>query len=84
MSSPLFSPGDDGEGFGARRAIPAGLAPPASLSLQPLGIALAVPIATVIGVRAALGWGAAVAFTAMAAGLAFERVRETPPLPAVD
>lgn len=55
-----------------------------SLSLQPLGVALAVPVATAIGVRAALGWGALLTFAAMAVGLAFEGVRERPPLPAMD
>lgn len=46
-----------------------------SLSLQPLGVALAVPIATAIGVRAAFGWGGAVATLAMVAGIAFPSVR---------
>lgn len=49
-----------------------------SLSLQPLGVALAVPVATSIGISAAFGWGAAVTAGVMAAAMAFPAVRATP------
>lgn len=49
-----------------------------SLSLQPLGVALAVPVATSIGVSAAFGWGGALTALAMAAAMAFPAVRATP------
>jgi MFS family permease len=47
-----------------------------SLSLQPLGVALAVPVATWIGVPAAFAVGAAITVGTMAAGLAWRPVRE--------
>ena len=49
-----------------------------SLSLQPLGVALAVPVATAIGISGAFAWGAAVTAVVMAGGLASRRVREIP------
>lgn len=50
-----------------------------SLSLQPLGVALAVPVATSIGISAAFGWGGAITAAVMAAALAFPAVRVSPP-----
>lgn len=47
-----------------------------SLSLQPLGVALAVPVATAVGIPAAFAGGAALAAIAMAAGLVWKPVRE--------
>lgn len=52
-----------------------------SLSLQPLGVALAVPVATAVGLPAAFAGGAVVAATAMAAGLIPRKVREIPAAP---
>lgn len=52
-----------------------------SLSLQPLGVALAVPVATAFGLPVAFAGGAAITALAMAAGLMPHRVRETPALP---
>ncbi|HEX2294724.1 MAG TPA: MFS transporter [Actinomycetota bacterium] len=49
-----------------------------SLSLQPLGVALAVPVATAVGVPLAFAGGAAIAVVAMAAGLMPRSVREIP------
>lgn len=49
-----------------------------SLSLQPLGVALAVPVATAVGLPVAFAGGAAVAAAAMALGLVPRRVREIP------
>lgn len=53
-----------------------------SLSLQPLGVALAVPVAAAIGIPGAFAAGAALATTAMAAGLLPRRVREIEPVAA--
>ncbi len=50
-----------------------------SLSLQPLGVALAVPVATWIGVPAAFAAGAAITIAVMTAGLSWRRVREIEP-----
>lgn len=49
-----------------------------SLSLQPLGVALAVPVATALGLPVAFAGGAAITAMAMAAGLVPRRVREIP------
>lgn len=46
-----------------------------SLSLQPLGVALAVPVATAIGIPTAFAAGAAITLAVMLAGLAFPSVR---------
>lgn len=50
-----------------------------SLSLQPLGVALAVPIATSLGIGVAFGGGAAVTAAAMAIGLSFRATRRVAP-----
>lgn len=52
-----------------------------SLSLQPLGVAFAVPVATAVGVPVAFAGGAVLAGGAMAAGLIPRKVREIPPAP---
>lgn len=52
-----------------------------SLSLQPLGVALAVPVATAIGVQAAFGWGGVLAALMMALGVSFRKVRDLPAHP---
>lgn len=52
-----------------------------SLSLQPLGVALAVPVAMSIGLPAAFAGGAILAGAAMTAGLIPRRVREIPSIP---
>ncbi|HYP23998.1 MAG TPA: MFS transporter, partial [Actinomycetota bacterium] len=49
-----------------------------SLSLQPLGVALAVPVAAAIGIPAAFAGGAALVLAAMALGLWWRPVREIP------
>jgi MFS family permease len=50
-----------------------------SLSLQPLGVALAVPVATAIGVPGAFAWGATITTIGMAAAVAIPAVRSTAP-----
>jgi MFS family permease len=52
-----------------------------SLSLQPLGVALAVPVAAAVGIPAAFAGGALLAGGAMAAGLIPRAVREIPRAP---
>ncbi|HEX2057565.1 MAG TPA: MFS transporter [Actinomycetota bacterium] len=50
-----------------------------SLSLQPLGVALAVPVATWIGVPGAFAAGAAITIAVMTAGLSWRPVRRILP-----
>jgi len=55
-----------------------------SLSLQPLGVGLAAPVATAIGVTGALALGAGISTTAMTLGACSRAVRKLPPPPAAD